>query len=375
MVSIARSSLTYDWRRYLAAVMSVTFAGLLMLVQLGLLQGLFGSVALAIDKSDAALWLVFPGADSPDVGRTLTRHADAAALIHPEVLRVEPMSYTGGDLRSGDGSAFTVVVNVIDSAPDALAFSSLLTPELRELLNAPDQVLIDVADQAKLMANGSAIVSVNGQRVRIAGAVKGLRSVGAINMLASFETARRIDPTVRRDEPHNVLLAVRPGTDLGRLATDLADRNESPRWEVREAREFSSSSQLYWLFATGMGVGAGFGALLALIVGVVVTSQTLAAAVLASIKELAALRALGASASDLRSVVLELAAWVGAAGLALTAALAALIVWIARSQHVAMTISVPAVVLTVALVFVITVLSALLALRPLYRADPASLLR
>jgi putative ABC transport system permease protein len=355
--------------------MSVTFAGLLMVVQIGLLQGLFGSVSLAIDASSAQLWLAFPGADSADGGRSLSRHADAAALIHPDVLRVEPLSYTGGDLRRADGVAFNVAITVVDSSPNALAFSKLLTPSQRLVLEEPDNVLIDVADQDKLEAVEGSIVSINGQRVRIAGAVAGLRAVGAISMLASFETARRIDPAVRREEAQSILLAVRPGADLDRVARELADRSESPRWAVREARELSSSSQLYWLLETGMGVGAGFGALLALIVGVVVTSQTLATAVLASIKELAALRALGVSRGHLRRVVLELAAWVGAAGLALTALLAGVIMLLARSQNIAMTFSPAAAAATVLLLVLITLVSALLALRPLFKADPASLLR
>jgi putative ABC transport system permease protein len=375
MVSIARSSLIHDWRRYLAAMLSVTFAGLLMVVQLALLQGLFGSVSLPIDASSAQLWLVFPNSQEPGTGRNLSRHADASAAIHPDVLRVEPMSSTGGDLRRADGTALNVVVTVIDTSPRALAFSKILPSEQRKLLDEPDHVLIDVADLEKLGVKDGAVVSINGQRVRIAGAIAGLRSVGAISMLASFETARRIDPSVRREEPMSLLIEVRPGADIEQVAVDLADGRSAERWSVRESGEFSTSSQLYWLFETGMGVGAGFGALLALIVGVVVTSQTLSAAVLASMKELAALRALGVARSSLRRVVLELAAWIGAAGIAATALLATAVYFAARSQHVAMTIGVEVAVLTVLVLILITLISALLAIRPLFKLDPASLLR
>jgi putative ABC transport system permease protein len=194
-------------------------------------------------------------------------------------------------------------------------------------------------------------------------------------MLASFETGRRLDPGVRLDEPQNLLVALHPGVDAQRIARELADSRSSPRWDVREAREFSAASQEYWLLETGMGIGAGFGALLALIVGVVVTSQTLSAAILASIKEFAALRALGVSRASLRRVVLELALWVGAIGALLTVVLALALLALAHSQHVAVFVSLPAALATLAMIVAITACSALMALRPLYRIDPASLLR
>jgi hypothetical protein len=49
-VSFARSSLLFDSRRYIKAVLAVTFPGLLVSVQPALLLGLCGSVSMAIDK-------------------------------------------------------------------------------------------------------------------------------------------------------------------------------------------------------------------------------------------------------------------------------------------------------------------------------------
>ncbi len=57
MVSLARSSLIYEWHRYLAAVLAVSFSGLLILIQLALLLGMFGTVSAYIDQSEAELWV------------------------------------------------------------------------------------------------------------------------------------------------------------------------------------------------------------------------------------------------------------------------------------------------------------------------------
>ena len=53
MVSLARATLLHEWRRFLAAVLAVAFSGLLVLVQLALLVGMFGTVAVYIDESNA----------------------------------------------------------------------------------------------------------------------------------------------------------------------------------------------------------------------------------------------------------------------------------------------------------------------------------
>lgn len=375
MVSIARSSLLYEWRRYLAAVLSVTFAGLLVLVQVALLHGLFRSVSVPIDRSDAQIWLSFPNVLSVDLGRPASRHADALARIHPEVRRVESFSMTGGDMRRPDGVAVSIFVNLIDTELDAMAFSHLLTSRQRALLEEPDALIIDSADLRKFDVAIGGLVEVNGKRARVVEAIEGLRSVGGVTAIASFETGRRFDESVRREEPYYFLLRLRPGADAAQVAREIADTASVQRYSVWVAQEFSLQSQLYWLFESGVGIGAGFGALLALIVGVVITSQTLAAAILASLKEFAALRALGVSHGALRGVVLQLATWVGVVGLVLTALLTLVVAAVADVYRVAVAFTWWSLLGTALTIMLITTLSGLFALRPLFRAEPASLLR
>ena len=65
------------------------------------------------------------------------------------------------------------------------------------------------------------------------------------------------------------------------------------------------------MFETGAGLGFVFFAFVVFIVGTVITSQTLVAAVASSVREYAMLNALGAGYPALRRVVLEQAFWVG----------------------------------------------------------------
>jgi putative ABC transport system permease protein len=375
-VSIARSSLRRETRRYVAALLSVTFAGLLMLVQVALLQGLFATITTPLDRSSAQLWLGFPNLPSVDVSRPLSVHAPNLAYVHPDVERVEPYASTGGDLRRLDGVAMGVMVSVIDTTSNGLAFSRLVTPAQRALLDEPGALLIDRADLDKVGGKVGMQVEINGKRAHIAGVLEsGLRGIGGLTVLASWATAQTFDPALRREEAHYWLLRLRPGADVQAVARFVGEPGPKPRWQAYVASEFSAVSQAYWLLETGLGVGAAFGVLLALVVGVVITSQTLSAAIQASIKEFAAMRAIGVSTTALSKVVLELSLWIGGIGVVLTALAAGGVFTLARSMDVAMLLSPLALVGTAVLILVITVVSGLVAIKPLFKADPAELLR
>ncbi len=374
MVSIARSMLLFDWRRYLAAVLAVTFSGLLVIVQLALLLGMFSTVSVVIDQSTADLWIGYRNTKSVDLGRPITREADARAWAHRGVERVEHYVSAYGDLRRDDGTPVSVMINGIDVSPAALAFASLLSPAQRALLQAPDAILIDAADTRKLGARVGTVVEINGKRACIVGVVEGLRAIGGVNVVASRATARTLAPETAK-APTFSLVRLKPGYAADIVAAEIADNANAPRYSVWTASDFSMRSQTYWLLESGAGIGSGFASLLALLVGLVITSQTLSGAILASIKEFAALRALGVSQGDLRAVVIEQAAWVGLAGLTVTALLTAVAAWLGHMGRIAMSYPWWMLLAAAAALMGIAVISGLLALRPLLQAEPASLLR
>ena len=81
--------------------------------------------------------------------------------------------------------------------------------------------------------------------------------------------------------------------------------------------EFSRRTRVHWLTQTNAGVSTAFTAALGLLVGAVITSQSLYAAVAASMREYAVLRALGIPRRRIIAVVLVLSFWVGMAGRAI----------------------------------------------------------
>ena len=192
--------------------------------------------------------------------------------------------------------------------------------------------------------------------------------------LASFATTRRIVPETA-DSISFLMIALHRGADPAAVQAAIADRATFPRYTVWTSAELSYESQAYWLLETGAGIGTAFASLLALIVGIVITSQTLSAAILASLKEYAALRALGVARAALRKVVIAQAFWIGVVGLAAAGVLTAVLAGVGHLAHVDMRYP-WWMLLPLALVMLLVAMgSGLLALRPLERADPANLLR
>lgn len=377
MISLARASLLYEWRRFLPATLAVAFAGLLVLVSLALLLGMFATVSVYIEKSGADLWVGYRDTPSVDLGRGISTGHEVFLRMHPQVQRVEPYLWTAADWRRPDGQAVSGFVIGVDTRADALTFSRLLTPAQRAALDEPDTVIIDVADLRKLGVHVGERAELNRRSVKVIDAVRGIRAIGGANILASLATARYVDPDLKAGDEYAAYLLVklRDGRDAAAVRDQLQPHGAYRPYTVWTATEFSHQSQTYWLLESGAGTGVLFSAALGFLVGVVITSQTLMAAITSSLREYAALRALGVSLRSLRGIVLEQSFWIGLVGLCITAAGTTAVWGIAYANHVAFAAPAWAIVTTVVLIMAIAGGSGLLALRALSRAEPATLLR
>ncbi len=99
------------------------------------------------------------------------------------------------------------------------------------------------------------------------------------------------------------------------VARRLADRYDDVR--VFTSDELSYRTRMHWLTKTRVGMAMGITAALGLVVGAVITSQTLYGATVASRHEFEVLQQLGIPRWRILLLVLSIALWVGLAGIAL----------------------------------------------------------
>ena len=375
-MSLARATLLHEWRRFLPGLLSVAFAGVLMLVQLGLLLGMFGTVTVLVDRSDANLWVTSPETESFDQSRDIPANLGALLRLHPAVARSETLLVHDADWRSGDDTRVAVTLVGLQPSADALACPQPMRAALCAQLAEPSAVVIDRGEADKLHTAVGRMAEVNGHRVRVVGLSKGLRSIGNTYVFASSQTARALsEPSATGEELTTFVLAKARGGTPEAVRNDLQTLLRRPAYRIWTDREFSFNSQRWWLTESGVGAGFLFSSLLGLIIGTVITSQTLRGVILSTLREYATFRAIGVPAAKLSAVVLEQSLWIGLLGAVLTVIVSILANALAQALYVPLVLTWWAVLAAVLIGLITAVISGLLALRELYRLQPAELLR
>jgi len=376
MVALARKTLIYEWRRFLPAMLAVGFAGLLQLLQLALVLGIFGSTSLYITGSSADVWIGYPGTQSVGQGRSIDGDVESRILMDPAVQRVEPYIWVDGDWRgTKETGGVSVFVSGIDTSAEGLMFSKALPLALRQRLKEPDAVVVDRSDLAQLGIDIGQTATINGHEVRVVGISSGLRALGGVNVLCSLDTARHLDSDAEDIGPTYLVAKLHDPTQAKAVAMRLRGDTAFGPYTTWSADHFAHISVRYWMFDTGAGAGVLFLAGIVFLVGAVITSQTLIAAVNGSVREYATLNALGVGVGALRRVVLEQAFWVGALGLLGASVLGVVLLLLARGQNVPVVLNLPAALGCIILVMGLAAVSGLAAMRSLRAADPATLLR
>jgi putative ABC transport system permease protein len=293
----------------------------------------------------------------------------------PEVVDTERYLYGFSYWRKPQGGSEVCCIIGSCLHAGALGVLSDLTPRMRTLLTEPGAVVVDESDRDRLGVEGvGGVAEVAGQRVRVVGLVQGLKSVGPPYVFCSLRTAYRLQPLFRDYPYHTMYLLARCRTprDAPAVARRLGRR---PDLSAFTSEEFSVHTRLYWATRTKAGVGMGFTAFLGLLVGLVITSQTLYAATATSLRELAVLRALGIPRWRMAGMVLAQSLWVGLAGIGL--GLPIIFLLAAGGDSAGARVLLPAWLLVPGsgLTLAMALSSGLAALRSLRLVEPISLLR
>jgi putative ABC transport system permease protein len=371
-MSYALATLWYERQRYLPAVLAVSFSALLIALQCGLLLGLFSITSIPIDMSQADVWVGHPEVPSVDLGRPIPE-AWQSYLALPEVERTEPYmeGFAYWDKPTG-GMELCLVIGT-RLGPDAIGAINQLTPEHRTLLSEPNSVVVDEGEFPRLgITRVGQTAEVNKKRVRVVGTVTGLKSLAGPYLFCSLETARRIlNPPP--GQTTFILAKLHRKEDGPKVVEYL--RQYPRKVAPFTADEFSLHSRMHWLTKTKAGIALGLAALLGLLVGAVVTSQTLYSATIASIKEYAVLRALGIPRWRMMLMVMAQSFWVGVAGVAI--AVPAILGIAGLGEEVGAKVILPwwLWVGTITITMAMALASGVLALRSLRLVEPVTLLR
>lgn len=368
-------SLTTVWherQRFLPAVLVVAFSAVLMALQAALLFGLFSITSLPVDNVGAELWVGSAGAVSIDQAEPISAHYLTRLASQPEVKRCETyLKGLASWVKADGGSELCMVIGSRLDA-DSLGAVRQLSAEQRALLYEPGAIVVDRAELKRLgIRKVGATTEVNGARVRVVGCVAGLQSLAAPYVFCSLETARQL----LRVPPEQVTYLLGCCHHPAQVPVVAERFRIYPTLTAVPREQLSWRTRMHWMVKTKAGIALGWGAALGLLIGAIVTSQTLYAAVAASRHEYAVLQALGIPRWRLALAVLAQSFWVGLAGVSLALPLTLALGEVAGRLGATLLLHPGLLVLAGVVTLTLTGLSGLAALRALRLIEPIALLR
>ncbi len=390
-MSLALSTLLFEWRRYMAAVMALALSGLLVLAMTGVFIGIGKGFTATIERSSADIIIMQPGATSLMGGPSgVPRRFIPMAYRNPQVIEVQPLDGAGGSFQSVKNVDVTmsqaerarqkapkqefVQASIIDTTPGAVTIPTDYSPELVDALRQPYTVAIDETALTKLGVKLGDKALYNGQTVTVVGITRGypnmmsstiVMSRDTLRMLGQADTGPRVGPLMikLRDPAQGQLVAAQLNT--------LGD-GQWKAWTRQELADANAGA----MFEEGiLVIIIGGCVVLGTIIGVAITWQTLRGAIMANIKEFASLRALGVGMGSLNRIVMELSFWVGLVGVGAAIGLTMLVQMFAAAN--AVIIALPPVLLIIVGggLIAIAIMSGALSLGILKNSQPADLLR
>jgi heterocyst specific transport system permease protein len=378
-IPLAWLQLTFEKRRFVAALAGITFAVVLMLMQLGLREVLYRAASRIPEHVAGELVMLSPQYESLNAIRSFSERRLYSALSSPDVQTVVPVYLQMGAWKDpATRSEHRIAVIGAPPTKDALELPELSVERVK--LEVPDSVLFDsgsrpeYGDLAKLYAERPNVAAeVNGRRVRVAGLFDLGASFGAGgHLLTSDVTFSRLF-----DRPLGTIdigvIRLRPNVDPHTAERDIASRIPADV-VVMTRDEFARLEADYWEKRAAIGFIFDLGAVMGLFVGAVIVYQILYTDVVDHLEEYATLKAIGYRDRFLFSVVLQESIVLSVLGFIPGYALAELLYLVARrNAHVPIEMTIVRAAGVFGLTVFMCVASGSIAMRKLTSADPAEI--
>lgn len=358
--------------------MAVAFSAVLIALQCGLLLGLFKITSIPVDNSRADIWVGSQDVLSVDLGRPVQLSLMSRIAVDPRVEKVEPYYQAFASWIKPDGGSALVIVIGAELDEGNMGCVTELTKEMRYALTEPNSVVVDRAEFKVLgITKVGDYAEINKVRVRVVGETNSLKSLAGPYVFCSRPTAitllRNMTP---RDTSTYFLVRLKEPKDPKAFAADFNDKYKKRHdMDVMTSETFSTRSRVHWLFKTKAGIALGYTALLGLLVGAVVTSQTLYAATAASSKEYAILLAMGIPRRKVTATVLVQTFWVGLFGIILAYPLVHALAGLGRLASVQIPLPIELLGIAAVVTLLMSMLAGLVALRSVRKIEPMNLLR
>jgi putative ABC transport system permease protein len=318
MAPISLKMLLHNKARSLAAVVGISVAFFLSAAQVGLLVGWCNTISAIMRHADVDVWVMAAQNPAFDYGTPIPRQRLYQVRTVPGVSWAEAMYQGWVFWRRPDGRMTNIeLIGLDDSLAGGPWSMQQNTPAV---VHEPNAVITDVLYRSPLGVNHiDDEVEIGDRRAVIRGFSREIRTFTAAPFVfSSITSALSYDPRYRADEITYVLARCEPGVAPPQLRDAIAQ--EVPSVQVLTSDEFQLKTILYWMLETGIGLTIIMTAVLGIVVGTVIISQTLYAITNDHLPNYATLLAIGFSRQQLIGLVLIQAVVLGMIGILLGSA-------------------------------------------------------
>jgi putative ABC transport system permease protein len=374
VVDLGVRILLHDRWRFLLTVTGVAFSVMLVLVQVGMFEGLLANASITIDRLDADLWVTSRNTPNVDFA-----HVFSEARVHrvrsvPGVQRADNLIVAYMEMALPSGTTEKTLVYALEDF-GAWRFPWCLPVGDRTDLRRGAYVFMDDSSQRRFGPfEVGEYREVHGHRLEILGRTQGARSFTTTPLVfMDFRVAQSLLPDTLEGRTSYVVVKLAPGASRAAVLAEL--RRRLPWNDVYTREQWAARSRAYWIRNTGIGLNTWVTVALGCLVALATVAQTLHASTMEHTKEFAVVKAMGGTDADIEAILLEqavIAALVGF-GLALVPAFAIRAALARLDLQLVMTLPITAIVF--AGTIVLCCAAALSSFRRVRHLDPESVFK
>jgi putative ABC transport system permease protein len=350
-------------------LIGVQFAVILVVVELGLFFGFTETTSTVIHHSHADLWVASKNVPYLELGAPFKERKLYQVKAVPGVADAEKLIVRGSRWTRPDGAEEAIEIVGFNPNGGMGGPWNLVQGSIRDL-QIPGGVILDELYKKKLgVTRIGEEFEINEHRARVVGFTHGIRSfTTSPYVFTTFKNAQDFT-SVREDQTTFVLVKTDPGVNPDAVRRHISSQVKDVT--VLTTPEFSRITQRYWTYATGAGIAVLAAAVLGLIVGFVVVTQTIYATTMDHLKEFGTLKAIGAPNDYVFKVILTQASIAAVIGYLLGMVICCLVVRFSEPIGMTIVMNWQIAIGTFFLTLLMCCGAALLSIYKVTRLDPA----
>lgn len=375
MIWLATRLAFHNRARLLVTLFGVVFSAYLTLAETALYIGMMKNATSIIRHSGADLWVASKGVQNFDFAKPFPDERLKLAQGRAELSWAKPISLSWGFLKLPDGAQELVEIIGYDPAAPVGGPWDMASGAPGDVGGGENMIVDESAAQRLGELRLGSLWELNDRSIKLVGLSRSAKTfTTAPIVFTSYVLAQDMTPDVSRQAAAAyIAIKLRNPADVERVAKAL--RHDLPDNEILTTSAFVERTILYWTVQTGMGAAFCLTAVLGLVVGAGTIGQTVFANTMEHLGEFATLKAMGATARDLNTIILAQAAIDASVGFWIAVPLALLSKAPLEKTGVTLEVDLKLIAALFCVTLAVALAAAYFSIRRVQNLDPATVFR